>query len=84
MNSKNKLDTIPERFKKYFWDCDFENLGMQKYAFFIIERILNFGNVDSIKWLLSNTDRKMLMEVIEKSRNLNKKTRNYWRIIFDG
>ncbi len=84
MNSENKTNTIPEKFKKYFWDCDFENLSMQKYAFFIIERILNFGDVDSVKWLLSNTDRKMLMEVVEKSRNLNKKTRNYWRIMLDG
>ncbi len=57
---------------------------MQKNAFFIIERILNFGDVDSVKWILSNTDRKMLVEVVERSRNLNKKTKNYWRIMLGG
>ena len=84
INLENNSNTIPTRFKKYFWDCDFEDLSMQKNAFFIIERILNFGDVDSVKWILSNTDRKMLVEVVERSRNLNKKTKNYWRIMLGG
>ncbi len=83
MKKKLKSETIPVRFLKYFWDCDFNNLSFQKYDFFISERILNFGNLDSLKWLLSMIDRQRLMEVVEKSRNLNKKTRNYWRTVFE-
>lgn len=78
-----KSKKIPVRFLKYFWDCDFDDLSIQKYDFFISERILNFGNMDSVKWLLSLVDQKRLKDVVVKSRNLNKKTRNYWRIIFD-
>lgn len=78
-----KSVTIPARFKKYFWDCDFNNLSLQEYEFFICERILNFGNMDSVKWLLSVMDQARLKDVVEKSRNLNKKTRNYWRTVID-
>jgi len=71
---------LPQDLKKYFWDCDFNELSMDKFAFFISERILNFGNFDSVNWLLKQIDREFLIEVIKNSRNLNKKTRNYWKI----
>jgi hypothetical protein len=73
--------TLPQTLKKYFWDCDFKDLSMDKYAFFIAERILNFGNMDSLKWLLDRIDRDFLKEVVKKSRNLDNKTRNYWEMM---
>jgi|APSaa5957512622_1039677.scaffolds.fasta_scaffold177729_1 hypothetical protein len=72
---------LPETLKKYFWDCDFKDLAMDKYAFFITERILNFGNMDSLNWLLDRIDRDFLKEVVKKSRNLDKKTRNFWELM---
>lgn len=74
-------ETLPEMLKKYFWDCDFKELNMDKYAFFITERILNFGDMTSLKWLIDRTDKAFLKQVVEKSRNLDKKTRNYWKIM---
>jgi len=54
---------------------------MDKYAFFIAERILNFGDMASLRWLIARTDKAFLKKVVEKSRNLDKKTRNYWKIM---
>lgn len=78
-----KSGSIPGPFIKYFWDCDFHKLNLREHDFFIIERILNFGNMDSIKWLFSTFDRAKINAVVAKSRNLNKKTVNYWRTVFD-
>jgi len=76
--------TLPETLKKYFWDCNFKEMNMDKYAFFIAERILSFGDMASLSWLIAETDRELLREVVEKSRNLDKKTRNYWeRMLYD-
>lgn len=76
-------DTIlPKEFKKYFWDCDFEQLQMNDHAVFITERILNFGNLPAVRWLLSVIDKSFLMDVVEHSRNLDKKTRNFWRVYY--
>jgi len=77
MESKN----LPENLRKYFWDCNFEDLRTDQYAFFISERILNFGNMDSLTWLFDQIDKKFLIDVINTSRNLNKKTKNYWKTI---
>lgn len=76
-----KETPLPEMLKEYFWDCDFDELSLEKYPFYITERILNFGDMTSLRWLLDRIDRKLLTEVVEKSRNLSKKARNYWEIM---
>jgi len=73
--------TLPKEFKRYFWDVNFEELSFEKYPRFITERVLNFGDLHGIKWLLSNTDMQFISSVVNSSRNLNAKTRNYWQLI---
>lgn len=74
-------EILPESLEKYFWDCDFREMSMDKYAFFIAERILNFGDMAALKWLLLGTDKSFLEKLVRTSRNLDKKTKNYWKII---
>ena len=79
-----KKISLPDMLSKYFWDCDFENLSMSQYGVFISERILNYGDIPSLKWLFTQIDKIFLAEVVDKSRNLNKKTRNYWNLVLHG
>ena len=79
--SKKKNKTkLPIEFKKYFWEYDFKKISWEKYPFFVTERILNFGNGDAVRWLLSVTSRRFIRRVVTKSRELDKKTKNFWRI----
>jgi hypothetical protein len=75
------MEKLPDHFRKYFWDCDFEKITMNGYPFFIIERLLNYGDEQILDWLLPQIDKAYLKKVIEHSRNLDKKTRNYWNIL---
>jgi hypothetical protein len=72
---------LPKEFQRYFWDVAFDELTLEKYPRFIAERILNYGDLSGIKWLLSRTDRKFIRTLVDNSRNLNPKTRNYWQIM---
>ena len=72
---------LPEMLRKYFWDCSFEDLRLAQYPIFISERILNLGDMDSLRWLLSKIDKEFLIDLVNKSRNLNKKTKNYWKLM---
>ena len=67
--------------RKYFWDCNFEDLTMAQYPIFISERILNLGDVGSLRWLFTEIDKEFLTNLVNKSRNLNKKTKNYWNLM---
>ena len=72
---------LPEMLRKYFWDCSFEDLRLAQYPIFISERVLNFGDMYSLRWLFSKIDKKFLIDLVNKSRNLNKKTKNYWKLM---
>jgi hypothetical protein len=86
LESASKIQDIvlPVELKKYFWDCHFDELCLSQHAAFITERILNFGNLQAVKWLLSVIDASFLMDVIEHSRNLDQKTRNFWKIYYEN
>ncbi len=75
---KIKTKKIPGKFRKYFWDCDFRSITIKEHLFFITERILNFGNMESLQWLLRHTDQESIRDVIKKSRNLSAKTKFFW------
>ncbi|MCJ7686899.1 MAG: hypothetical protein MUO68_21685 [Desulfobacteraceae bacterium] len=72
---------LPGMLRKYFWDCNFEDLTMKQYPIFISERILNLGDIDSLRWLFTEIDKEFLINLVNKSRNLNKKTKNYWNLM---
>jgi len=79
----NEKIKIPGKFKKYFWDCNFNKITWDAYSFFITERILQFGNSESIEWLLKKIDTNYLKSVLKKSRILDKKTINFWEIMLN-
>jgi hypothetical protein len=82
MLSDNKQSSrLPEEFQKYFWDVAYYELTIEKYPRFIAERMLNYGDLNGIKWLLSWTDRHFIKTIVDSSRNLNAKTKNYWQIM---
>jgi len=72
---------LPKEFKRYFWDVVFDDLTTEKYPRFIAERLLNYGNLNAVKWLFSWCDRKFIKTLVDNSRNLNPKSRNYWKIM---
>jgi len=83
MLTENKKSAgIPREFKRYFWDVDFNELDIEKYPGFIAERILNYGDLKGLKWLLSWADRDFIKDLAVNNRNLNAKTRNYLHLIF--
>ena len=72
---------LPKKFGKYFWEYHGIALTMEQDAVLITERILNFGNSESIKWLMSNITQDFLKEVVSHNRRLDNKTRTYWNTI---
>jgi hypothetical protein len=82
MLSENRpVSDIPEEFRKYFWDVAFDDLSLDKYPRFIAERILNYGDLAGIKWLMTALNKDFIRSVIKRSRNLNLKTQNYWQLM---
>ena len=78
---KKKVNNIPKEFTKYFWEYDINKINPSKNCDLIIERILNYGNIDSIKWLFSIYEVEVIKKTLRTSRRLLPKTQNYWKLI---
>lgn len=75
---------LPKEFQKYFWDVSFDELSIDTYPRLIAERLLNYGNLNEVKWLLSHTSTEFIRTLVDTSRNLNAKTKNFWQIMLSG
>lgn len=73
---------LPSNFKKYFWDTDFSTIDPDKNKIYIIKRILDRGNAFSVKWIIENYQQSDLIETITKTRDMSKKTGNFWADYF--
>jgi len=73
---------FPLFLKKYFWDIDFLKLDKKLYSQFIIERILEYGNEKSVRWLKKNFKPSQIKNVIYNSKGLSPRSANFWSFYF--
>lgn len=64
-----------------FWDTNPDKIDLKKNAQYIIERILDFGNDNEVKWLYHYYDKSLLKSVVVKSRSLMPETKNLWTLL---
>lgn len=76
---ENRIENL-DKFKKYFWDSDVSAIDIIQYKFYIIERILEFGNVPEVKWMFDNYSTKAIKEILDSSRNISEKSSSFWKI----
>lgn len=79
--AKRKNNQLPKEFKKYFWDVDFNDLSFKKYFDFVLGRIMNLGDLKALKWLLG-IPRNKVLNVIRTNREIDLKTKNFWRVVY--
>lgn len=72
---------IPRSFKKYFWEINFNTLDIKKHQDYIIERLLEYGDEKAYKWVFNNFSLRKILTVINKSRKVSAKTKNFVNVI---
>jgi hypothetical protein len=80
LTPENSLLIPPESFRKYFWDCDWEDLtgNADRYRDFIICRIADKGNDEAIAWLLGKISAQTIADSVGKSRTVSAKSKSFW------
>jgi len=65
-----------------FWDVDPKKIDAEKNARYIIERVLDFGNDEEIRWLFEHYPKALLQGVLNDSRgNIHKKSKALWSLV---
>ena len=74
---------LPEHFRQYFWDCDFNTVTWRKNKADIVLRVLVRGTWDDVKWVREKAGDKWLREwlVARKGRALERPDLRFWGLI---
>lgn len=75
---------LPKQLEKYFWDTEPKKLDIAKYKFYIIERLLEMGDEKAVAWLKKTFKQKEMFAVLQKSRKISGKSRNYWNLVLNN
>ncbi|KKU43220.1 MAG: hypothetical protein UX60_C0032G0010 [Berkelbacteria bacterium GW2011_GWA2_46_7] len=64
-----------------FWDVDPNKIDTEKNAQYVIERVLDFGNDEEVRWMYSYYDKSLIKGVVARSRSLRPETKNLWTLL---
>lgn len=78
ISDKKETLAVPERFRSLFWDTSLKNIHLRKNARYVIERILEFGDLDAVEWMQRVYTLQNVIDVLTLSRSITEKTRNFW------
>ncbi len=70
--------------QELFWDINPKSLDTKKHAHYIIERILDFGNDNEVRWLWNFYSHSVIKDVVRKSKGLQDKSRVLWTLLTEG
>lgn len=83
MRSQSKPTPVPDEFYYLFWDADPKRIDLKKNARYVIERVLEIGDLKSLKWIQMLYPTNRIIETLKTSRKISPKSKNFWSIWFD-
>ncbi|HLD24298.1 hypothetical protein A2875_00205 [Candidatus Gottesmanbacteria bacterium RIFCSPHIGHO2_01_FULL_46_14] len=74
-----KLPTsLPREFYRYFWDVNAEKLNPAEHPKYVINRLMNIGNVPSIRWMRQSFSQELIVETVKTVRDFSSTTAMFW------
>lgn len=82
MDVKTDNEMIPERVKRLFWDVKKDTVDMEKHRPYIIRRIIDYGDIHDVKWMLKLFSSEEIIGVLKRNRGLSRKSAYFWAAYF--
>jgi hypothetical protein len=76
----SKVSDMPRK-EWLFWDTDPQSVDPQKNAEYVIERIMDYGEDDDVRWMWHFYPAYLLRSVLEHSRVIHDKSKSLWEAL---
>ncbi len=76
-----RQDPLPEFLRPLFWEVDFDQLCVQGHERYVIERVLDYGDLPEVKWMMERFSGDEIVQTLRRSRGLSPKSANFWAFI---
>ncbi|RMF26192.1 MAG: hypothetical protein D6759_20065 [Chloroflexi bacterium] len=77
----NRKVPLPELLRPLFWDTDFDHLRIPDHKQYIIERVLEYGDDEAVRWLWHTFGPSAIADVVRRSRAISPNTANLWALV---
>lgn len=71
---------VPKQLFALFWDVDPGKLHIRRHGRYIIERILELGDLNALWWAQRQYPTSLIVETCRTSRRLSPRSKNFWSI----
>ena len=72
------------KFKIIFWDSDVSAINIDRYKSYIIERILELGDIQEVKWMFDRFSNETIKEALYSCRDITERSAHFWKLLFGG
>lgn len=74
---------VPTRYRFVFWDVNTRTLDVEKHSAFIISRVLEYGDMAAVRWLLTLYGKNEIAGLLRSryARRLSPRTIGFWKTI---
>lgn len=73
---------LPVKFYHLFWDVNPLKVDLKKNKRYVIERVLELGDLNALQWVQNIYPAKLIIETCETSRKISQRSKNLWRLWF--
>lgn len=74
---------LPEFLRPLFWDTNFDRLRVPGHERYIVERVLEYGDDEAIRWLWRTFGPATIADTVRQSRAISPNTANLWALLLD-
>jgi len=67
--------------RRLFWDRRLRARDLRDYPLWVIERVLDYGSLEDVRFLAGRVGREKLLEAAAQARFSSAKTENFWKSI---
>lgn len=67
-----------KKFKLLFWDTDYRKVDPKKKPHYVIERVLEYGDIPHVRWMRRYFRTDEIKEVVTSASALSPKAANFW------
>lgn len=79
-NAPKSISNIIKTIKRLFWDTEIKKSDFKKYPIWIIERVIEYGNLDDVNLLIDYFGKRNFLKIVADCRFGSPKTKNFWQV----
>lgn len=78
MTSQALPTKLPATLYQFFWDVDATKTDPSQYPYYVINRLLDKGNLEAARWVLHNFPKHTIVDTLKRMRDFSPWNGRFW------